>query len=344
MTEKIGKEIGSNLGIFMIVDTRSWMSEQAKFMRIKVNLPLEKPLKRCGKVASPEGKSFCIQFRYERLPVFCFRCGVMGHDEKHCKKSGQPNQALQYGEWLRAQGGSKAGWTKEKQRRNPFNQQADDMAMKEKVQLEAEDGGYSTYLGGAQAEEKLGNAKSGSLVSVMSVEGEQATQEARQINFQIQNIRPDGIEARKKGENVHGEKGKGENQNIGPTHNSISTVECESDASEIAHMGREEVKNMELQEVTSPVKMDIGLSVEKKNNNKENKAQKKKGKLKKLAQSQNKENEMGGDVASSMVGVKRTLWVDEEEADARRKKKLCGSNSIPFDLSAVSAEQHRREP
>ena len=40
MTEKIGKEIGSNLGIFITVDTRSWMSEQAKFMRIKMNLPL----------------------------------------------------------------------------------------------------------------------------------------------------------------------------------------------------------------------------------------------------------------------------------------------------------------
>ena len=31
MTEKIGKEIGSNLGVFMAVDTRSWMLEQASF-------------------------------------------------------------------------------------------------------------------------------------------------------------------------------------------------------------------------------------------------------------------------------------------------------------------------
>ena len=40
----------------MAVDTGSWMSDQAKFMRIKVNLPLEKPLRRCGKVASPKGR------------------------------------------------------------------------------------------------------------------------------------------------------------------------------------------------------------------------------------------------------------------------------------------------
>ena len=119
--EKIGKEIGSNLGIFMAVDTRSWKLEQSKFMRIKVNLPLEKPLRRCGKVASLEGESFCIQFRYERLPVFCFRCGVMGHDERHYKKNGQPNQTLQNGEWLKAQGGSKARLSKEEQRRSPIN-------------------------------------------------------------------------------------------------------------------------------------------------------------------------------------------------------------------------------
>lgn len=56
MAEKIRKEIDSNLGIFMVVDARSWMSNQAKFMRIRVNLPPEKPLRRCGKVASPEGE------------------------------------------------------------------------------------------------------------------------------------------------------------------------------------------------------------------------------------------------------------------------------------------------
>ena len=66
--------------------------------------------------------------------------------------------------------------------------------------------------------------------------------------------------------------------------------------------------------------------------------------MKKLARGQNKENEMGMDVASSIVGVKQTLWADEEEADAGRQKKFCGSNSIPFDLSAVFAEQHRWEP
>ena len=105
-----------------------------------------------------------------------------------------------------------------------------------------ENGGYSYSLGGAQFGDNLGNAKRGSLVSVTSEEGEHATQEVRQFQFQIQNSRNDKIEARKKGENIHGEKGKEKNQNMGPTHTFMSTVVCESG---VIHIGREEAKNME---------------------------------------------------------------------------------------------------
>ena len=49
-----------------------------------------------------------------------------------------------------------------------------------------------------------------------SEEGEQATQEVCQFQFQIQNSRHDEIEARKKKENIHDEEGKEINQNMGP--------------------------------------------------------------------------------------------------------------------------------
>ena len=48
-------------------------------------------------------------------------------------------------------------------------------------------------------------------------------------------------------------------------------------------MGQEETQYKEIQEVTNLVKMDIGLSIEKENTDEEYKAQKKKGKWKKLA-------------------------------------------------------------
>lgn len=141
MIEKIRKGIDSNLGIFMVADARSWMFDQEKFMRIRVNLPLEKTLRRCGKVASPKGEIICIQFRYESLPIFCFICRVMGHDKQNCNKSGQPNEALQYGEWLRAQRGGKARLSKEGTRKNPIIQQDYDMVEQDRKQEGVEDGG-----------------------------------------------------------------------------------------------------------------------------------------------------------------------------------------------------------
>ena len=66
------------------------------------------------------------------------------------------------------------------------------MAMQERMQVRVEDGGYSTSLGSAHSGENLGNEKRGSLVFVMSKEGEHTTQEECQFQLQIQNNRNDG--------------------------------------------------------------------------------------------------------------------------------------------------------
>ena len=84
MTDEVGKEIGNELSHFIKVDKRSWQEDQAKFMRVRVDIPIEKPLRRGGHVANTEGERVWVTFKYERLPTFCFNCGVMGHDNKHC--------------------------------------------------------------------------------------------------------------------------------------------------------------------------------------------------------------------------------------------------------------------
>lgn len=48
MTEEVGKGIGNRLGHFIEVDKRSWQEDHAKFMRVKVDLPIEKPLRGGG--------------------------------------------------------------------------------------------------------------------------------------------------------------------------------------------------------------------------------------------------------------------------------------------------------
>ena len=48
MTEDIGKEIGSKIGNVLKVDKRAIQADQAKFLRIRVKMQLDKPLWREG--------------------------------------------------------------------------------------------------------------------------------------------------------------------------------------------------------------------------------------------------------------------------------------------------------
>ena len=100
MSDEVGGELGNNIGRFIEVD-RCAQSDQAKFMRIRVDLQLDKPLRKGGgEIASVEGEKFWVNFKYERLPIFCFHCGRLGHDEKHYKELSNQQNPRQYGEWL----------------------------------------------------------------------------------------------------------------------------------------------------------------------------------------------------------------------------------------------------
>uniref|UniRef100_A0A7N2LT92 Zinc knuckle CX2CX4HX4C domain-containing protein n=1 Tax=Quercus lobata TaxID=97700 RepID=A0A7N2LT92_QUELO len=110
MSEEVGQDIGRSLGCLIEVDKRACQLDQAKFMRIRVDAPIDKPLRRGGNVVSKDGEKFWIHFKYERLPTFCFLCGMLGHDDKHCQTSAnQQGTPKQYGDWLRAHGNFKGG-------------------------------------------------------------------------------------------------------------------------------------------------------------------------------------------------------------------------------------------
>lgn len=48
MTEDAGRDIGVRIGKVIEVDKRSWQADQAKFMRVRIDLLIEKPLRRGG--------------------------------------------------------------------------------------------------------------------------------------------------------------------------------------------------------------------------------------------------------------------------------------------------------
>ncbi|MFQ6641486.1 hypothetical protein Gotur_015953 [Gossypium turneri] len=55
------------------------------FMRIRVQIDIRRPLKRRKKI-SFGGKYSYVNFKYERLSLFCFYCGRLGHNDSFCEE------------------------------------------------------------------------------------------------------------------------------------------------------------------------------------------------------------------------------------------------------------------
>ena len=111
VSPKVAIEVGSRLGVVEEVEKHRRQDTQSLFMRVKVALPISKPIRRGGFLAGSDGQRTWVTFKYERLPLFCHWCGTLGHDTKHCahyfartKVDGEV--ICQYGEWMRASGGS----------------------------------------------------------------------------------------------------------------------------------------------------------------------------------------------------------------------------------------------
>ena len=65
INEEAGWEIGKGLGHVYKVDNKTFPSDQACFIRIRVGIPLEKLIHRGGWVANPEGDQVRVGFKYE---------------------------------------------------------------------------------------------------------------------------------------------------------------------------------------------------------------------------------------------------------------------------------------
>jgi hypothetical protein len=100
----VGHKIGSLARMVEEVEVDEDEVGWGKYLTMKIRKDLSKPLSR-GRILKLKGNSMWVPFQYERLPKFCFNCGIIRHGIAGClKRSANWNNGeyTQDGPWLRA--------------------------------------------------------------------------------------------------------------------------------------------------------------------------------------------------------------------------------------------------
>ncbi|GAU10318.1 hypothetical protein TSUD_418940, partial [Trifolium subterraneum] len=85
MKEKVGKALANYIGTFVEYDKNNNSSFWRQYMRIRVRVDVRQPLKKDTKMKNKEGQWCTVNFKYEKMGVFCFVCGIMGHAKNKCE-------------------------------------------------------------------------------------------------------------------------------------------------------------------------------------------------------------------------------------------------------------------
>lgn len=104
--KEIGKKIGETLDIVEKTDVEDKGFCMGSCLHIRVLVKTTEPLCRGRNICLGRVDRVWVDFKYERLPIFCYWCGMVDHDEKECiqwirsTESMRPEE-MQFGAWLR---------------------------------------------------------------------------------------------------------------------------------------------------------------------------------------------------------------------------------------------------
>lgn len=105
LTSKNAVRMGSSVGEVLEVEKPVVNGRiMRNFLRVKVLLDVSIPVIDGFWIEGPDGKKMWIDVKYEKLQVFCYKCGKIDHDFKICSlekvmKEDQPEKP-KYGSWL----------------------------------------------------------------------------------------------------------------------------------------------------------------------------------------------------------------------------------------------------
>lgn len=80
--EMMAKQFGDFLGQFLECDAKSISKGYQSYMRIQVRIDVKNTMKRRKKIVLGNKGCIYVRFQYERLLMFCFLCGRLGHSER----------------------------------------------------------------------------------------------------------------------------------------------------------------------------------------------------------------------------------------------------------------------
>ncbi|KAJ1390041.1 Zinc knuckle CX2CX4HX4C [Sesbania bispinosa] len=101
-TQQMGKKIGASMG--RVLESNIYeVQGRGSYVRTLVEIDAKNPLLRGVNAGSRKDRVFWVDFQYEKLPQFCYGCGIVGHDEDGCNGgTGRQEEERNRGPWMRA--------------------------------------------------------------------------------------------------------------------------------------------------------------------------------------------------------------------------------------------------
>ncbi|GAU39201.1 hypothetical protein TSUD_270440 [Trifolium subterraneum] len=101
-TKKMGASIGKLIGPVEATEFYEFPGKKM-IIKIKVAMNVQQPIQTGILIGNHKDGTTWVDFRYEKLPQVCFKCGILGHSDKLCQNEAlNMEESTPLGPWIRS--------------------------------------------------------------------------------------------------------------------------------------------------------------------------------------------------------------------------------------------------